>query len=92
MVQLSDTLLADLDDAARRHGLSRSALIRQLVLDGLRQLDAGAVGQRIADGYRRVPQATPDAWGDVTRGADAAAEEVLTRLDAEERTAGAPPW
>ena len=92
MVQLTDELLASLDEAAARRGVSRSALIRELVIDGLRRADADTIGARIADGYRRIPQAAPDEWGDHAALSDAATEEVLRRLDAEERTAGQAPW
>jgi predicted transcriptional regulator len=92
MVQLTDELLESLDEAAARRGVSRSALIRELVVEGLRRADADAIGERIADGYRRIPQATPDAWGDHAVLSDTAAEEVLRRLDAEERAQGHAPW
>jgi predicted DNA-binding protein len=92
MVQLTQELLESLDEAASRRGVSRSALIRELVIDGLRRAEADAIGERIADGYRRIPQAAPDAWGDISAPSDDAAEEVLRRLDAEERAQGHAPW
>lgn len=92
MVQLNDELVARLDDAAGRRGLSRSALIRELVTDGLHQEHAQAVGERIAAGYRRFPQAEPDAWGDLVAASDTATGELLVRLDAEDRDAGHDPW
>jgi len=92
MVQLSEELVAALDEAAGRQGLSRSALIRELVTDGLHRASADSVGERIADGYRRVPQGRPDAWGDLDAATDTATEELLLRLDAEERAGGHDPW
>jgi predicted transcriptional regulator len=92
MVQLSDSLVAALDAEAIRRGSSRSALIRELLADGLRRAGADTVGERIADGYRRIPQGHPDAWGDGLVVADVAGEELLQRLDAEERAAGHDPW
>lgn len=92
MVQLSEELVVSLDEAAGRRGLSRSALIRELVTDGLRRASAESAGERIADGYRRIPQARPDAWGDLGVAADAATGELLLRLDAEERAGGHDPW
>ena len=92
MVQLSDELLRSLDAMARANGVSRSKLIRDLVTDGLRRANVDEVGQRIAEGYRRIPQAEPDEWGNVHAGNDAATEDLLARLDAEERAAGHPPW
>jgi len=55
-VQLSDELLARLDERAAREGRSRSALVR----DALRAYLADEVGARtdraIVEGYARVPE------------------------------------
>ena len=29
--------------------------------------DSAAIGRAIAEGYRRIPQDTPDKWGDITK-------------------------
>ena len=92
MVQLNEELLESLDAVAARRGVSRSALIRELVVDGLERSGAAAVGERIADGYRRMPQALPDEWGDPVTMADVATEDLLVRLDAEDRAAGHESW
>ncbi len=92
MVQLSEELVVSLDEAADRRGLSRSALIRELVTDGLRRASADSLGKRIVEGYRRLPQTEPDGWGDPGVAADVATEELLLRLDAEERAGGHGPW
>ena len=92
MVQLSEDLLRSLDDMARALGVSRSKLIRDLVTEGLHRASIDEVGARIADGYRRIPQGVPDEWGDIQAGSEAATEDLLVRLDAEERAAGHPPW
>ena len=92
MVQLSDSMIASLDAVAARRGRSRSALIRDLVADGLRDATSAEDGERIAAGYRRVPQMTPDAWGDPVTSADTATAELLARLDTEERAGGHDPW
>lgn len=92
MVQLTDELIESLDQAAARRGLSRSALIRELVSDGLQQERADAIGERIVAGYRRTPQAEPDEWGETTISSDVATQELLARLDAEERDAGHGRW
>ncbi len=92
MVQLNEELLESLDVVAARRGISRSALIRELVIDGLQQTGAAAIGERIADGYRRMPQALPDEWGDPVATADIATGELLVRLDAEDRAAGHESW
>ncbi len=92
MVQLTDELIALLDHVAAQRRVSRSALIRELVTEALAEHETARVGERIAAGYRRVPQAEPDAWGDPAATADVATEELLLRLDAEERAGGHPPW
>ena len=92
MVQLTEELVASLDEAAAHRGVSRSALIRDLVVEGLRRANVDRLGEQIAEGYRRAPQARPDEWGDLGVAADVAAEELLVRLDAEERAGGHAPW
>ena len=63
LVQLTDELLATLDERAAREHRSRSTLIREALQEYLSdELDA-EVGRQIADGYRRHPQtAEEDAW------------------------------
>ena len=92
MVQLADDLVARLDEEARGRGLSRSALIREVLGDYLDDRARVCVGRRIAAGYQRIPPATPDEWGDVGALTDQGTVDLLTRLDAEERGAGTEPW
>ena len=92
MVQLTDELVDALSEEAQRRGLSRSALIRAVLLEYLDSQGRGAIGRQIAEGYTRVPQATPDEWGLIGDLTDRATADVLVRLDAEERQAGAEPW
>lgn len=92
MVQLTDELVALLDNEAARAGLSRSALIRQILADHLRDEVEADVTRRIVAGYRRIPPATPDEWGDSDGLLDRTAADTLRRLDAEERASGLPPW
>ena len=92
MVQLSEDLVEILDEEAQRQGVSRSALIRGVLEESLAGQRQAAVGRKIADGYRRVPPATPDESGDVARLTDTATTDMLHRLDAEERAAGHAPW
>lgn len=92
MVQLSDELVETLDRVAARRGGSRSGLIRELLWEGLGRDRDALIGERIAAGYRRVPQGEPDEWGDVATSADTSTEEVLRRLDAEERLDGRSSW
>lgn len=92
MVQLNRELLDVLDRAAERRGASRSALIRELLWAGLAEDREAGIGERIVEGYRRLPAAEPDAWGDLGAATEASTEEVMARLDAEEREAGYGPW
>ncbi|MGH2799708.1 MAG: CopG family transcriptional regulator [Thermoleophilaceae bacterium] len=92
MVQLSEELVRLLDREAARRGMSRSALIRGMLEEGLADEREAAVGRQIVEGYRRVPPATPDEWGDLAAMVDGAARDLLHRLDAEERAAGHSPW
>jgi hypothetical protein len=85
LVQLTDDLIAELDVEARRRGTSRSGLIREAIAAYLAESREARLGAQIVDGYRRVPQATPDEWGTVDDIGDAAARETLQRLDAEDR-------
>jgi hypothetical protein len=88
MVQLSDDLVVALSDEARRRGLSRSQLIREVLQEHLDAQSAQSLGKRIAEGYVRVPPATPDEWGDLSSLSDRSTADLLVRLDAEERA----PW
>lgn len=92
MVQLTDTLVELLDQAAGRRGISRSALIRDLLEASLRDEREAEISRQIVEGYTRVPTATPDEWGELAQHTDAAERELLARLDAEERDAGFGKW
>jgi Ribbon-helix-helix protein, copG family len=92
MVQLTDSLVELLDQEAGRRGISRSALIRGLLEESLRDQREGEIDRQIVEGYTRVPPATPDEWGEVAEQAGAGTIDLLARLDAEERDAGLGPW
>ncbi len=92
MVQLSDELLATLDQAAVSRGASRSALIRELLWEALAEDREREIGERIAKGYRRIPQGARDEWQDLAEANRRSNREMLERLDAEERAAGFDPW
>lgn len=63
LVQLNEELLALLDERASRERRSRSTLIREALEVFLREEIGDAVGSRIAEGYRRIPQTSEeDAW------------------------------
>lgn len=92
MVQLNDELVSLLDAEAARQGISRSALIRDALEERLRDARASAIGEAIAEGYRRVPPGTPDEWGDLEEQTNRANRDLLRRLNAEEKAAGFEPW
>jgi metal-responsive CopG/Arc/MetJ family transcriptional regulator len=67
LVQLTDELLARLDERAARERRSRSTLIRDAIEEYLRDELATEIDRRIVEGYRRHPQ-TPeeDAWAEAS--------------------------
>jgi predicted transcriptional regulator len=89
MVQLTDDLIELLDAEAQRRGVSRSSVIREAVTSHLAAAREAQLDAAIVAGYLRIPPGTPDEWGDLSAQADAATEDVLQRLDAEGRAAGA---
>ncbi len=92
IVQLSDELLAELDAEAKRRAVSRSALIREALDAFLSEHRADHLGERMVEGYRRVPPGTPDEWGDLYAQSKRSTRETLHRLVAEERAAGLDHW
>jgi hypothetical protein len=92
MVQLTENLVSELDHEAQDRNLSRSALIREILTAYLRERAEASIGQRIADGYRRLPPGQPDDWGHLEPLTDRATGDLLTRLDAEELALGETPW
>jgi predicted transcriptional regulator len=92
LVQLTDDLVALLDEEASERRLSRSALIREVLAEHLEERRKAWISDAIVDGYRRVPPAAPDAWGDVEQLTDQATADLLQRLDAEEERDGHGPW
>ncbi len=86
LVQLSDSLLALLDQRAVTRGVSRSQLIREAVEAYLADDHEAQISQRIVEGYRRQPQADPeiDEWGDLSGLVDGAARRALAALDQED--------
>ena len=92
MVQLSEDLVATLDEVAGRRGLSRSALIREILAEKLADDDEARIGRLIAEGYRRVPPGQPDDWGLLEEQSEQLSTAAKARLDDDERAAGAPGW
>jgi Arc/MetJ-type ribon-helix-helix transcriptional regulator len=92
LVQLNDALLAVLDQRAAKRAVSRSQVIREAVEAYLASDYDSEISRQVLGGYERIPQSTPDEWGDPTRFTTAAARDAHRRLDAEERAAGHEPW
>lgn len=92
MVQLNDRLLSLLDGEASRLGVSRSALIRDVLEERLHDAHEARIAGEIVAGYKRVPQATPDEWGELAGQTDRATADLLSRLDHEETAAGLERW
>ncbi|MDY7101540.1 MAG: ribbon-helix-helix domain-containing protein [Actinomycetota bacterium] len=88
IVQLTDELVAALDGEAARTGTSRSALIREAVEEWLAAHSEAAKVARYVEGYRAIPQGTPDEWGDLEAATEAAGRELARSLDAEEEAQG----
>lgn len=85
LVQLTDALVQELDRRAARDGVSRSALIRELLTGALHDPSADRVSERIVEGYRRVPQAEGrDEWGDLSQWVDGNASRNRAALSEEE--------
>lgn len=92
LVQFNDTLLALLDQRAAKRGISRSQLIREAVEAHLSDDHEAEISRQVIAGYQRVPQDTPDQWGDPSSFTAAAARQLHRRLDSEERGRGHDPW
>jgi metal-responsive CopG/Arc/MetJ family transcriptional regulator len=73
LVQLSDDLLAALDQHAASSGRSRSELIREAIERYIHDELERDIDRQIVDGYRRVPQ-EPDPWVEA-RARESIAEE-----------------
>lgn len=89
LVQLTEELVELLDQRASRRGMSRSALIRELLAQALHEDRAGELSDRIVEGYRKAPQETgEDAWGDLDDWTRSNARRNLAALSREEDQ----PW
>ena len=74
LVQLSDELLALLDERAARTGRSRSELIRAAIERDLSEDRAAAIDAAIVEGYRRDPPPKHDEWAAASARRSVAAE------------------
>jgi predicted DNA-binding protein len=66
LVQLSDELLALLDQRAARTGRSRSDLIRSAIERELAEDREAAIDAAIVEGYGRIPPRQDDPWAEAS--------------------------
>lgn len=90
-MQLSDRLLAALDQRAAQRGVSRSQIVREAVEVYVASDLEAVISREIIKGYERQPR-TVDDWGDLDAWTLEAARETDRRLSEAEREAGLPPW
>ncbi len=66
LVQLTDDLLALLDERAARSGRSRSEIIRSAIERELAAEREAAIDKAIVDGYTRIPPPEYDPWAEAS--------------------------
>ena len=64
LVQLSDALIAALDERAVRHDVSRSQLIRTAIEQYIATDEDSEIDRAIVEGYTRIPPGELDAWAE----------------------------
>ncbi len=64
LVQLTDELLALLDERAAKDGTSRSELIRRAIESFLHDERKAAIDAAIIEAYTRMPQPAHDPWAE----------------------------
>lgn len=64
LVQLTDELVALLDERAAREGVSRSRVVRDAVERHLADERRAEIDRAIVEGYTRIPQPEHDPWAD----------------------------
>jgi metal-responsive CopG/Arc/MetJ family transcriptional regulator len=64
LVQLSDELIAALDERAARRHVSRSQLIRAAIEQYIATDEDAAIDRAIVEGYTRIPPGELDAWAE----------------------------
>lgn len=92
VVQLTDELVELVDAEAAARGVSRPAVIREVLMSHLAERREAEISRQIVEGHERVPPARPDEWGDLEALGDRATRDLAARLDDEERKAGHEPW
>ena len=74
LVQLSDALLAALDERATRRHTSRSHLIRTAIEQYIAADEDAETDRAIVEGYTRIPPGELDAWAEASGRRSIAAE------------------
>lgn len=74
LVQLSDELVALLDERAAKTGRSRSEVIRAAIERELAAEREAAIDAAIVEGYTRIPPPEHDPWADASARRSIAAE------------------
>ncbi len=74
LVQLSDALLAALDERAVRHSVSRSQLIRTAIEQYIATDEDSEIDRAIVEGYTRIPPPEHDPWAEAAALRSIAAE------------------
>jgi len=74
LVQLTDELVALLDERAARRGVSRSELIRRAIEAYVAGDEDAAIDAAIVDGYTRIPPPEHDPWAEAAARRSIAAE------------------
>jgi metal-responsive CopG/Arc/MetJ family transcriptional regulator len=64
LVQLSDELLATLDEIAARRKISRSQLIRDAIEQYLHDEREAEIDREIVEAYTRIPPPEHDPWAE----------------------------
>ena len=85
LVQLSDDLIRELDLLAEKAGVSRSALIRDVLTRHVKRESDAEKDRRMIEGYTRMPQSDDvDEWGDLNKLAEWSAREYVAEEPWEE--------
>lgn len=95
MVQLTDDMVAMLDQRAAQEGVSRSQVIREAIVAFFESGRSAAIDRQIVESYNRMPQGgayDADEWGDMAVLMTALTADQARTLAAEEHEAGMEPW
>lgn len=76
LVQLTDDLVDVLDAIAAKQGRTRSALIRSVLEDFVKEEDEAEKDRRLIEGYTKFPPGGVDAYGDIDAWNEAVLEDA----------------